>query len=118
MPSNTQKGSYHKLKTKKWLEADGWVVGNAEQTSRIYVKDRVIFTKKDLFGADLVARNDEEEWWLQVKANQGDIAKGLKQLGTHPCPRCACIRRSVIVWPNRRRIKDGPDIYDLEVEDE
>jgi hypothetical protein len=102
------KGNYYKLKTKKWLQADGYEVGSLETNQRLFIKGRMIFIKRDLWGADLIAKNDKEMIFIQCKTNKGDVNKGLKELNTTVWP--AFIKRWVVIWPLRAR---EPEVVSL-----
>lgn len=114
MPSRQKKGNYYRLRTKKWLQAHGWTVENAEKRQRVVTKDRlsgedrVLFIAKDLWGADLVAINGEEILFVQVKSNPGDIAKGMRELVRHPYP--PSVRLWVVYWVPRSR---EPEIHEV-----
>lgn len=114
MKNRVRKGNYYRLKTKKFYEAEGYSVENLEKTQRIVTRDKdtdemkTIFIKRDLWGGDLVAANRQEMIWIQVKANKGDITKGLKELQASPLP--DCIKKIVVWWPERAR---EPEIYEL-----
>ena len=87
-----------------------------EKTQRIVTKDDkgkqfVLFQKKDLWGADLVARNREELIWVQVKSNKGDIGRGIKQLSEDEnWPDSDVVKRWVICWEPRVR---EPEIVEV-----
>ena len=110
MVSRVQKGNYYRLKTKKWLEADGYLVENLEHSQRIFLKDKdqVIFIKKDIWGADLIAKNKKEIIFIQCKTNKGDISSGIKELNTTIWP--ACVKLWVVRWPLRAR---EPEIVEV-----
>ena len=115
--NKSSKGNYYRLRTKKWLEEKGYLVENAEKSQRIVTKDRttgelkVLFIKKDIWGADLIARNAESLVFVQVKANKGDISKGMKELSRGPWP--PSVGRWVAYWPPRRRMAEGPEIVEV-----
>ena len=78
--NKVKKGNYYRLKTKKWFEKEGYVVEVAEKNQRIWTKKGVIFIKKDLWGADLIAKNKFEMIFIQCKTNKVDINKGIMEL--------------------------------------
>ena len=95
--SKISKGNYYRLKTKKWLEKDGWTVENLEKTQRIFTKDKgVLFIKSDLWGADLIAVNGIDIIFVQCKTHKSDISKGIKELSRVPWP--ASVKRWVVRW--------------------
>ena len=105
--SNDKKGNYHRLKTRKWLERLGYAVEYMERRQRIVTRDkktgkeRVIFVARDIWGADLAAMNGREIIFVQVKANEGDISRGMKELARHPYP--PSVELWVVHWPYRAR---------------
>ena len=107
--SNVSKGNYYLNKFKKFLEADGWRVEKLEKNYRIFTKGKIIFVKKDLWGADLIAVKGEEEMWVQWKTNKGDIAKGLKELANYPMP--SRVKQCVATWAAKAK---EPEIIEVE----
>ena len=101
------KGNYYRLKTKKWFEKDGYLVENLEKNQRLFVKGRVIFLKKDLWGADLIAKNNKEMIFIQCKTNKVDISKGIKELNKTIWP--SFVKKYVVIWKERAR---EPDIIE------
>lgn len=115
--SAVTKGNYYRARTREWLESQGFLVEVLERSQRIVVRDkrtqepRVIFIKRDVWGADLVARNAERLVFIQVKSNAGDIAKGMKELSQGPWP--ASVERWVAHWPKGRRMVEGPEVVEV-----
>ena len=111
-----RKGRYYLLKTRDYLKNLGYEVDIVEKTQRIVTKDDkgkqfVLFQKKDLWGADLVARNREELIWVQVKSNKGDIGRGIKQLSEDEnWPDSDVVKRWVMCWEPRVR---EPEIVEV-----
>ena len=116
-----RKGRYYLLKTRDYLKNLGYEVDIVEKTQRIVTKDDkgkqlVLFQKKDLWGADLVARNREELIWVQVKSNKGDIGRGIKQLSEDEnWPDSDVVKRWVICWEPRVR---EPEIVEVIIAEE
>ncbi len=112
--STVQKGTYHRKRTQEWLESLGYTVTPLEFKRRVYLPpkagqgERVLYQTYDVWGSDLCARNEDHLIFIQVKANAGDIAKGVRELSQGPWPRS--VGRWVCHWPARRRLKDGPEI--------
>ena len=115
MVNKNQKGNYHRLKTRKWLEGLGYAVEYMEHRQRIVQRDRrtgedrAFYVAHDIWGADIAAMNGEELIFVQVKANAGDVAKGMKELAAHPYP--PCVSLWVVHWPHRAR---EPQITEVE----
>lgn len=91
-----------------------------EKTQRIVTKDDkgkqfVLFSKKDLWGGDLVARDKEEMIWIQVKSNKCDIATGIKQLSEDDeWPEF--VKRWVVYWEPRTREPEIIEVIEKEYE--
>ena len=114
-----RKGRYYLLKSRDYLKNLGYEVDIVEKTQRIVTKDDkgkrfVLFQKKDLWGADLVARNRDELIWVQVKSNKGDIGRGIKQLSEDEnWPESDVVKRWVMCWEPRVR---EPEIVEVVVD--
>ena len=85
--SKVTKGNYYQKKSKDFLIADGWRVENLEKNQRIFTKKGLIFIKKDLWGADIIAVKGDEMMFIQCKTNRVDINKGLNELAKYPMPK-------------------------------
>jgi len=120
--NRTRKGNYYRTRTKKWLVREGYDVVVTEVTQRVTRKDRetgelsTIFIKHDLWGADLLAINDERIVAVQVKANAGDISRGLKELAGAPWSRSRSVEMWCVHWPARRLMTQGPDVHEVQEE--
>lgn len=104
------KGNYHRNKTRTWLESEGYTVAIAETNYGVFLPKtgKIHYVKKDLWGGDLIAKNEEELIWVQVKANGGDVIAGARELLTSgPWPG---VTLWVVHWPLRRRLTQGPEI--------
>jgi hypothetical protein len=110
--SKASKGNYYRKRTRDWLESLGYLVEISEITRRNFIgKDKVIYTKRDFWGADLIARNAEDLIFVQVKSNKAHISQGMKELNKGLWP--GYVKRWVVYWPPRRRMVDGPDVVDV-----
>ncbi len=108
------KGTYYKTKTKKWFQKDGFHVEYLEKNQRIFVKGKVIFIKRDVFGADGLAMNTEKMIFWQCKLNKKNIAEAIKEFNKFPYPKACpqkCIERWIVVWTPRAR---EPEIIEVE----
>ena len=120
--STASKGSYYERRTKEWLESLGYAVSSAKDrrmTIRQEDGKKPSFQaySKDVFGCDLVAMNGEHMLWVQVKSNPAHISSAVKTLMEYPWPRSPQIKVWVVLWPHRRRLKEGPEITEVEFED-
>jgi len=106
------KGNYYKKKTKDWLTGEGFTCEYLEKLQRIVSKGKLIYIKRDLFGADILAMNKESIIFVQVKAGKKktgiDIKKAIQEFKKYPFP--DCVDRWIVVW--RERDKE-PEIIDV-----
>jgi len=107
--SNSSKGNYYKIKTKAYLEAKGYVVEYLEKLQRIYSKDRVIFVKRDLLGADGCAISDSEFILWNSILGKGNIASHIKAFKIYP--QGGEIKRWLFCWTER--VKE-PEIIEVD----
>lgn len=114
MPSTVSRGNYYKRKTKDWFEKRGYTTQLTEfVTTRPIGGGKVIYVKKDVFGADGISMNGQEIiFWnskFMANANSGYNSKstGKKDFKEFPFP--ACVKRQLIMW--ELRVKE-PTIVD------
>lgn len=96
--SNVSKGTYYKLRTKKWLLEKGYEAEYIERMQRIFAHGEIIYVKRDLFASDILAMNGKEMIFIQVKFNtaKGKINEALRQFGEHKFP--PGTKRWIVVW--------------------
>lgn len=110
MPTNSSRGKYYRLKTRKILEVDGYEVEYMEKYQSIYVGNgKVIHKKNDLFGSDILAMNGKDMRFVQVKLGRSHIAEGIKEFHAHKFPPDA--RCELWIWAP----KEEPDIIEVPV---
>lgn len=96
------KGNYYKLRTKKWLEKKGYQVAFLERMMWIFTKDKkMIPIKKDQFGSDLLAVNEDQIIFVQVKFNRSNVADAHKEFAKYTFPKFA--DKWIVVWEVRAR---------------
>jgi len=95
------KGSYYKMRTKKWFEKKGYFTDYLEKSQRIFTKGKVIFIKRDVAGADGLAMNKKEMIFWQSKLNSENIASAIKEFHKFPYP--SFIQRWIVVWTIRAK---------------
>lgn len=101
------KGNYYKLKTRQWFRDHGYECELLEKNQRIFVKGKIIFTKKDVFGSDGLAICKAQIIFWNSKLGKKNIAKGLKELEKYPWPNS--VKRWVVAWEKGAR---QPDIVE------
>ena len=107
LSSNAGRGAYYKARTKKWLEARGYQVGDLELVRWVYPPDRDPFpTKKDQFASDLLAVNATEIVFVQVKGGSpkttgGSFPDAQRKFAAYVFPSFA--QCWIVAWPLRSR---------------
>jgi len=86
--------SYYVKKLMDWLRAKGFDVEKCEFTGSIAGH----YTKKDIWGADIVYKNDRVLGFIQLKTSPARIAEGRRQLKGNWPP---SVLRHVAYWPPR-----------------
>ena len=107
--SNVSKGNYYQTKTKKFFEADGWMVASVEKNQRIFTPRGVIFVKRDFWGSDLIAVKGEQMMFIQSKTNRAHINSGLNEFRKYPMP--SFVKQVVVIWEIRAK---EPEIIEVE----
>jgi hypothetical protein len=105
MPSASQKGSYYKSRTKKWLESMGYSVGHLERMLVVRGKPG-LFVKRDQFGSDLLAVSATQVLFVQVKMGGATWRKrGLSsaRIEFAPFPVPPNSVQMIVVWEPRAR---------------
>ncbi len=110
MPSNAARGARYKAKTKKWLEASGYAVAHLEVVHWIFTPKGRMATKRDQFGADLLAMDANGFLFVQVKFGAPDQPKTVARFRVYPWPRSRLVRLWLVVWKLRAR---APEILDV-----
>jgi len=96
------KGSYYKLRTKRWLETKGYAVAFMERIQWIPKgHGHMIPVKRDQFGADLLAMNRDEMILVQVKFGKGSRAAARRTFDTFPIP--PFVSTWIVSWEARAR---------------
>lgn len=107
--SNAQRGAYFKLKTKRWLIAQGYQVADLEIVKWIYRPGgKPIPVKRDQFASDLLAVCSTHLIFVQVKGGAQCVGKGKfgeaqRAFSAFRWPNTDVCRRWVIAWAPRAR---------------
>ncbi len=104
MRSAVAKGQYWKQRTKKWLEAQGYVVGFLERMLHVQGANGLIPIKRDQFGADLEAKSIEKTLYVQVKGGdtwRSQLAAARQEFVKYPLS--ASDEQWIVGWPTRAR---------------
>lgn len=103
------KGNYYKVKTKRYLEKQGYHVEYLEKMQRIVTKGgKTVFIKRDLFGADLLAVNSEQVVFVNV-TTKSHVSEHVKRFKAVPFPRFVDVW--VLLWEARQK---EPEIVEVE----
>lgn len=104
--SNVSRGNYYKKRTKEYLENKGYTVQITEfVAARPVGNGKLIWTKKDVFGSDMIAMNGKEIIFVNAKTtNTGDKRhvkhSGKKEFSQFPFPQC--VKRQLYIWEPRK----------------
>jgi hypothetical protein len=97
-------GNYYKTKTKKWFKEKGYLCEYLERLQRITRENnkgikQTIYIKRDIWGADGMAMNEEEIIFWNSKKGKAHLSSGKKEFTKYPYP--PYIKRWLIVWEPR-----------------
>ena len=103
-------GNYYKYKTKKYLEDKGYDVDFLERYIRWLDKktNSVKMFKKDIFSSDIIAMNENELIFIQVKQGKKNIAEAIKKFNTYHFPKFVGLY--IYVWDKGYK---EPEILDV-----
>ncbi len=95
-----KKGNYYKSKTRDFLKKQGYAVETMERYTQ-FVKDgkRIMF-KRDIFASDLLAMNENDIIFVQVKLGRKNIASGIKAFQDISFP--PHVKKQIFVWEQGR----------------
>lgn len=115
MSSNAGRGAYFKGRTRKWLLAKHWQVADLEVIRYIYPPTHIatghvrgpIATKRDQFGADLLAMSKKRIVFIQVKGGKQAIGNGQfpaaqRAFAAFVYP--PTVERWIVAWAPRARV--------------
>ncbi len=118
MKSTTAKGNYYKRKSKEHYQKLGYTVQLTEfTTARPIGKGKILYTKKDVFGADGIAMNGKEIIFWNSKATAPEVKDGISKMKSsaklefakYPFPKN--VKLQAIIWLPKKK----PIIYDLSI---
>jgi len=111
----SEKGNYYKYKTKQWLIKQGYCADYLEKLQRVYSKGQLIYVKKDLFGADILAFNKDEMIFVQVKSGEKttgiNIKKSINEFLKYPFP--DFVKLWIVIWRPKEREPEIIDVREL-----
>lgn len=105
MSITSARGARAKAKTKKWLEAQGYIVGDLEIVKWVYRPGgKRLPVKKDQFASDLIGVRADHIAWVQVKGGKtakAAIPAALRAFSAFHWPPGSV--QMVVAWPLRAR---------------
>lgn len=104
MQSAVAKGQYWKVRTKKYLESRGYQVAYLERVMWIMTNNGRVPVKRDQFGADLLAVNQIEVVFVQVKGGETgrkNVAAARTEFAKYVFP--PGTQQWIVVWDKRAR---------------
>jgi hypothetical protein len=97
--SNVAKGQYFKQRSKRWFEAQGYVVAFLERVLHVQGKHGLIPVKRDQLGSDLVAVSEKKILLIQVKGGascRSQLAAARAEFAKYPlAPYC---ENWIVMW--------------------
>lgn len=124
MSTAVSRGSYWKQRSKRWLEACGFVVGAMHFTGWMKIgPNRFVPFTRDLFGADLLAVSAERTWFAQIKGGaswRDELAAARRKFARYPLS--AGCQQVILGWTPQARapeiviVASGPQAADHPVE--
>jgi hypothetical protein len=104
MPSAVAKGQQWKLRTKRWLEQQGYAVAFLERVLHVQGKHGLIPVKRDQMGSDLLAVSRDKVLFCQVKggaSRRGQLAASRQAFSTYPL--APCCEAWIVLWAPHAR---------------
>ena len=95
-------GNRNKLKTKKWLEAQGWQVWNSEVGKTVFFGGKLRIIRQDLVGSDLLCMNGKDIIFVQCKSRKDDIPEAIREFRKYPFP--PFVKLWVVRWELRNKM--------------
>jgi len=108
MANTTSRGNYYKRKTRDWFIGRGYTTQLTEfLTTRPIGGGKVIYIKKDVFGADGISMNGKEIiFWNSKHTLGGDVRfekhGAKKEFAKYPFP--PSVKLQAIIWQPRQKI--------------
>jgi len=103
MRTTKQKGDYYRRKTVNWLKDLGFQVETLEKLQRVYTGGKILFLKKDIWGSDLIAMNQDKLVFVQVKLNKKNISSAKIEFNKYIWPKCNKIEKWIVVWTPKQK---------------
>ncbi len=106
---NRKKGQYYLLKSIKELESLGYQVIKLEVNKLTFIKGIPIWIHSDSWASDLLAMNEKEIIFIQVKFETdgkfSHIKKWKEEFNKYVWPNTKKIRRELWLWEPRKKVK-------------
>lgn len=110
--SNVARGAAWKARTRRWLEAQGYLVADMEIVRNIWTPKGMFPQKRDQFASDVWGVCGRRGYlWVQVKGystHRPSLAAAKRALLEYPCP--PATRKVIVVWKLRAR---EPDVVEV-----
>lgn len=99
--NNRAKGVRERTKTKKWLEAQGYIVDVSEVNKICFFNNRTMAVHRDLFGSDLIAMDGKDIIFIQCKSNSDKFQGAKREFESYPFP--PQVKKWVVWWEPRAK---------------
>lgn len=97
-PNATKVGNANRLRTKNYFEELGYDCAVVEQAKFWQFGGRRFVSKKDTFGADLLAMGNNELFFIQVKTGEARKAECEKEFAKYRFPAVSNVRKIIACW--------------------
>lgn len=103
MATKRQKGAYYLKKTIDLLKNKGYDITKLETNKMTMIKGRPVWIHTDAFASDLLAMNEQEICFIQVKFLSDEtfhIAKYKEEFEKWKW--CPCVKRQLYLWSPKK----------------
>lgn len=111
--SNVARGAAWKSRTRRWLEANDYLVLDTEIVRNMWTPKGLFPKKLDQFGSDLWGVCGRRGYlWVQVKGysrKRPSLAAAKRALLSYPCP--PATRKIILLWKLRAR---DPEVVEVQ----
>lgn len=104
MPSNVQRGAAWKARSRRVLEAQGYIVVDLEIVRNVFTPRGIVSMKRDQLASDLMGVSANGYVWVQVKGytlKRPSLAAAKRKFLEYPMP--PSTTRCIMLWKLRAR---------------
>jgi len=105
--SNRKRGQYYLVKSLKLLKELGYQTTKLETNKMTFIKGHMMFIHTDAFASDILAMNEKEIIFIQVKFKTDGKFSHMKQwkeeFNKYKWPKC--VKKQLWLWAPRKKVK-------------